>query len=93
MEVRYCAVVSAVDGVVCVASVGSERYRLVSSAVDPVTQAILFTKNTHSKSGFVFLDYLILECLPICMLRVPYVLRHTVYKTDHVVLPDIVSLH
>ena len=32
------------DGVVCMASGGRERYRLVSSAVDPITQAILLTK-------------------------------------------------
>jgi len=88
MEVRYCVVMDATDGVVCVASRGSERYRLVSLVVDQIAQA---TKITYPKSRFVFLDHLVLECLPTCMLRVPYVLWYTVYKTDHVVLPDIIS--
>lgn len=93
VEFRYCVVMGAADGVVCVASGGRERYRLVRSAVDPITQAILLAKRTYPKSRFVFLDYLVLEGLPACMLRVPYVLRLTVDETDHVVLPDIISAH
>ena len=41
MKVRYCVVMSAVDGVVCVASGGRERYRLVSSVVDPICSSDL----------------------------------------------------